>query len=76
LAFLAGEKPASATFLPFGGGRRRCLGMTFAGIEMLVVAATILRRTDLHMIDTNLPRAMFRGITIAPAGGVHVIVRA
>jgi cytochrome P450 len=50
--------------------------MTFAGIEMLVVAATILRRTDLHMIDTNLPRAMFRGITIAPAGGVHVIVRA
>jgi cytochrome P450 len=74
--FLAGEKPPNTTFLPFGGGRRRCLGMTFAGIEMLVVAATILRRTDLRAVAATRPKAMFRGITIAPGGGLPVIVSA
>lgn len=74
--FLAGkaDKPTSGEYLPFGGGRRRCIGMTFAGLELLVVAAEILQRTDMQWIGPP-PSAAFRGITIAPSGALPVVVR-
>src|SRR3712207_6288045 len=31
------EKPGTYTFLPFGGGRRRCIGAGFAQLEMQIV---------------------------------------
>src|SRR5262249_14238462 len=37
-----GKKVAPYTWLPFGGGIRRCLGMAFALYEMRIVLATIL----------------------------------
>ena len=43
---LAGT-PSPSTYLPFGGGNRRCLGATFAMVESRVVLREILRRVEL-----------------------------
>lgn len=36
-------------YLPFGGGRRKCIGDQFALFETLVALATILRRYDFEL---------------------------
>ena len=44
---MVGAAPGPTTWLPFGGGNRRCLGATFAMIEMRVVLREVLRRVEL-----------------------------
>ena len=61
-------------FLPFGGGHRRCIGAAFATYELSIVLATILARCDLKLCVPATPRAVRRGITIAPDGGVPLEV--
>ena len=58
----------------FGGGRRRCIGMAFASLEMITVAAEILVRADLRLAPEGRPTALLRGITISPADGLRVIL--
>ncbi|MDQ6835706.1 MAG: cytochrome P450 [Actinomycetota bacterium] len=64
--------PDTYTWLPFGGGTRRCLGASFALMEMRAVLARVLTRTDLVAVDSGRARAQFRAITLAPKGGVRV----
>ena len=74
--FLEGA-PEAYTWIPFGGGVRRCLGATFALLEMRVVIATILRRWRLRASRQADERARFRGVTILPSrGGEAVVERA
>lgn len=61
-------------WLAFGGGHRRCLGVSFALFEMTVVLATLVSRLDLRLASAIPPRAVRRGVVIAPQGGVSVIV--
>jgi cytochrome P450 len=56
---------------PFGGGIRRCLGLSFALFEMKAVIATVLSRARLR-IDNPNARAERRGFFLAPAGGPSV----
>ena len=42
-----GRKPGTYTWIPFGGGIRRCLGASLAMAEQRVVLEAIARRTDL-----------------------------
>ena len=42
------EPPGTYTWIPFGGGRRRCLGASFAMLEMKVVIASVLRASELR----------------------------
>lgn len=59
------------TWMPFGGGGRRCLGMAFALTEMKVVLATIFSRTNLSL-TTPPVRTGKRGFFIAPHNGPRV----
>jgi cytochrome P450 len=68
-------RPTPWEFLPFGGGTRRCLGMSFALHEMKVVAARVLMRTELRLLDSAV-RPVRRGVTCAPGEGVPVVVDA
>ena len=43
---MVGATLGPTTWLPFGGGNRRCLGATFAMVEMRVVLREILRRAS------------------------------
>jgi cytochrome P450 family 110 len=63
-------------FYPFGGGTRRCLGMAFALYEMRIVLAEVLHRATLRLAPASSLRRARRGVTIAPADGVPVVLEA
>ncbi len=62
------------SYLPFGGGIRRCIGLAFAQFEMKVVLSTILASVRLRPLDKDHARVTLRGFTHAPKGGVPVIL--
>ncbi len=71
--FLDGA-PEPYTWVPFGGGVRRCLGAAFAQLEMKVVIAAILRRARLRAPRERSESARFRGVTLLPSRGGEAIV--
>jgi cytochrome P450 len=71
--FLGRDAPDTYTWVPFGGGTRRCLGASFAQLEMRIVLARVLARTELRAVDKQVAKTQFRAITLAPRGGVRVI---
>ncbi len=71
--FLGPDAPDTYTWLPFGGGTRRCLGASFALTEMRVVLRRVLERTALAPASAELEKVQFRGITLAPREGVRVV---
>jgi cytochrome P450 len=70
-----GKKIDPTHYFPFGGGTRRCLGMAFASYEMRIVLATILARFDLAAAPGERIRLVRRGITLAPSGGMPIVVK-
>jgi hypothetical protein len=66
--------PGTYTWLPFGGGRRRCLGASFALLEMRVVLQALLRETTVRADGVHAELARRRNITISPAGGARVVL--
>jgi cytochrome P450 len=69
-------KPGTYTWMPFGGGIRRCLGASLAMAEQRVVLAAIARRTDLVAPDPAPERARQRNVTTIPNHGARVAVTA
>jgi cytochrome P450 len=70
--FLGEDAPDGYTWLPFGGGTRRCLGASFASFEMRVVIKRVLERADLRPVGRRPERGVRRGITYTPKRGVRV----
>ena len=68
-----GVKPDPYTWLPFGGGVRRCIGMAFAQFEMRVVLQTVVPHARMRLAD-GPASVVRRGITLAPSGGTRVIL--
>ena len=60
------QPPGTYTWLPFGGGVRRCLGASFAIFEMGKVLATVLSEVDLRAAEPRSERVVRRMITFAP----------
>ena len=69
-----GVKPGTYTWLPFGGGTRRCLGAALAMAEQRIVVETIARRVDLAAADPEPERERHRNVTLIPAKGGQVVV--
>src|SRR5436190_510152 len=68
------EPPGTYTWIPFGGGRRRCLGASFAMLEMKVALRAALQRYTIEPIS-ELERTRRRAITISPRSGGRVVLR-
>jgi cytochrome P450 len=65
--------PGTYTWIPFGGGVRRCLGASFAQMEMQVVLQTVAARVALEPVGGPEP-VRRRAITLVPARGGEVRV--
>jgi cytochrome P450 len=72
--FIEGEAE-SYTWLPFGGGIRRCIGAALAQAEMAEVIRTVVSGVDLETTRPDPEPVVMRGITLVPRHGTPVVVR-
>ncbi|HEV7461513.1 MAG TPA: cytochrome P450 [Solirubrobacteraceae bacterium] len=70
------EPPGTYTWIPFGGGRRRCLGASFAQLEMRIVLRAVLSRHDVIPAARAAEPTRRRSITFSPGDGALAVLRA
>jgi cytochrome P450 family 135 len=66
--------PGTYTWIPFGGGPRRCLGASFAQFEMKIVLAAIVDRMTMRPARGEPERIARRAIAMTPRHGAEVVV--
>ncbi|MBJ7329265.1 MAG: cytochrome P450 [Solirubrobacteraceae bacterium] len=66
--------PDTYEWIPFGGGLRRCIGATFAHMEMDVVLRVLLQNVTLAPTNDPDEGWRFRGVAMAPARGGRAVV--
>jgi cytochrome P450 len=71
--FLNGAAESYA-WIPFGGGVRRCIGASFAQVEMRVVLREVLRRVRLRAVSPRPEHPKVQHVTVVPARGCRVVV--
>lgn len=70
-----GPAPPPFTNIPFGGGRRRCLGASFATMELKAALRTVLREVDLQPTTARPERqSRLRTFATVPARGARIVV--
>ena len=68
-----GQSPPVNTWIPFGGGVRRCIGAGFSLMEGVVVLREVLSTYDVEAVAVDRPRV--RNITSVPRHGARIRVR-
>jgi len=66
--------PGTYTWIPFGGGVRRCLGASFAQFEMAVVLRELVRRHEIRPARRRPERVFRRAITETPRHNAEVVL--
>jgi cytochrome P450 family 135 len=72
--WIEGDPPESYAWIPFGGGVRRCIGASFAQVEMRTVLREVLRRVRLRTPSQRPERGVVRHVTVVPARGARAVV--
>jgi cytochrome P450 len=73
---MVGATLSPTTWFPFGGGNRRCLGATFAMVEMRVVLREVLRRVQLATTTAAGETQQVKHVIMIPRNGARIRVRA
>jgi cytochrome P450 len=73
---MVGHTPGPTKWLPFGGGNWRCLGATFALVEMRIVLREVLRRVDLATTAARDERQRVKAVILVPHRGGVITARA
>jgi cytochrome P450 len=66
--------PDPLTWIPWGGGRKRCPGVHLAMLEMKVVLRTLLRERTPRASARRMERPRWRSVIVAPHAGSQVIL--
>ena len=69
-----GNPPDNYTWVPYGGGIRRCIGAAFANMEMLVTLRVLLQQFEFGTTYAAGERAHSRGVASAPGRGGRAVV--
>ena len=69
-----GKPPDTYTWIPFGGGIRRCIGAAFANMEMTVALRILLQEFEFGTTYTPGEPAHSRGVATAPDRGGRAMV--
>ncbi|SDW53772.1 Cytochrome P450 [Amycolatopsis xylanica] len=70
--FLDGNSPPPGSWMPFGGGVRRCLGAGFSLLEATIVLQEVLKRFQLAPDRPRAEPQRPRNITMVPGRGARV----
>jgi cytochrome P450 len=68
------QGPGAFTWVPFGGGARRCVGASFATLEMKCVLSTVLHRVSMRPARPDPERIRMRNIILTPAHKTRVVI--
>src|SRR5207253_6312404 len=68
------DEAETYSWLPFGGGIRRCIGAALAQAEMAEVLRAVVPAVELRPLRDRPDPVVLRGITLAPKHGVRVVV--
>jgi cytochrome P450 len=68
------DPPGTYTWIPFGGGRRRCIGASFAMLEMKVVLRTLLGACTVSAAAGGVEVARRRNVTVRPVAGARAVL--
>jgi cytochrome P450 len=68
------SKPETYSWIPFGGGIRRCIGASFAQLEMRRVLHVVLRRATVRAADPRPDTAERHSIIYPPRRGARVVL--
>ena len=72
---MVGTTPGPTSWLPFGGGNRRCLGATFAMAEIRIVLREVLRRVELKTSTAKGERQKVKHVVLTPHRGARICVQ-
>jgi cytochrome P450 len=68
-----GKPPESGTWIPFGGGVRRCIGAGFSLQEAVAVLREALIRYDIRPASSRAEFPKPRNITLVPSRGARIV---
>ena len=70
-----GEAAGTYTWIPFGGGVRRCVAAAFAQLEMKRVIKAVLEQLELAPARATSEGVARSSVSFAPDGGARVVAR-
>jgi cytochrome P450 len=69
------KEPDASAWLPWGGGRKRCLGWRLAFLELQTIVAATLARYEIEPAHPTLERPRWRSVIVTPHRGCRVVLR-
>jgi tetraprenyl-beta-curcumene synthase len=70
-----GAHPQSRAWLPWGGGRKHCLGRHFAMLEVATILREVLSTRAVIPATDRIERPRWRGAILVPSAGGRVLLR-
>jgi cytochrome P450 len=71
-----GTPPDPRTWIPWGGGHRRCPGLHLAMLEMKIVLRTVLAHRTVDPASGRLERPRWRSVIVTPHAGSRIVLHA
>jgi cytochrome P450 len=69
------SSPGAYTWLPWGGGRKRCPGLHLATLELETVLRTVLETMTIGSAAREIERPRWRSVIVTPHAGSRVVLR-